>query len=207
MAVLSPTQTITRPMGYVLVTGLALYLYTSYRWARADRELNEQLEEVVEETPDKPLWFSLVSLVIGLIVLVLGSELMVPSASLIAGRLGVPEAVIAATVVAFGTSLPELMTAIASIRKGQPDIILGNVLGADALNILFVVGASASAAPLKVGPVFYQIQAPVMILVVILFQVYIFTTKKHFRRWQGLVLLACYVAFVVLQYIKVGVEI
>ena len=70
----------------------------------------------------------------------------------IALRIGVPDDVIAATMVAFGTSLPELVTALASIRKGHLDIIVGNIIGADVLNCLFVIGAAAAVRPLSIPP-------------------------------------------------------
>ena len=73
----------------------------------------------------------------------------------VAERIGVPDDVIAASMVAFGTSLPELMTAIAAIRKGHPEITVGNVVGADVLNCLFVIGAAACAKPLAVPANFF----------------------------------------------------
>ena len=83
----------------------------------------------------------------GLFLVVLGARILVPSAAEIALRFGGPDDVIAATMVAFGTSLPELMTAIAAVRKGHPEITVGNIVGADVLNCLFVIGAAAAAVP------------------------------------------------------------
>ena len=77
----------------------------------------------------------------GLSLVVVAARVLIPGAAELAGRMGVPEDVIAATMVAFGTSLPELMTAIAAVRKGHPEITVGNIVGADVLNVLFVIGA------------------------------------------------------------------
>ena len=108
---------------------------------------------------------------------------------------------IAATMVAFGTSLPELMTAIASVRKGHPEIMVGNIVGADVLNCLFVIGAAAAAKPLAVPPNFYRFHFPAMLLILYLFRFFIFTNKDgRFKRWQGGWLFGVYVLYLVLQY-------
>ncbi len=196
---LSPSKTITRPMGFILVAGLAVYLYVSYLWAKQSRQMD--LSQVETAEPPRPLWQAFLWMILGLAVLVVASQVLVPSVTLAALRLGIPDAVIAATLVAFGTSLPEFMTMIASVRKGHPEIVLGNVLGADGLNVLWVIGLSAAAAPLEVDPIFYRLQAPTMIFVLLLFQFYLITTRDHFRRWQGMLLVACYVFFVGAQYL------
>lgn len=201
----SPDQTIDRWMGFVMVGGLVVYLYISYRWARQMKGVYAEaayagVEEVAQKPPP-PIWQSLLWLILGLGLLLGASHALIPSVTLAAKRVGVPEAVIAATLVALGTSLPELMTAISSIRKGCPEITLGNVMGADALNVLFVIGVSASAVPLRVEPVFYRIQAPVMLGLLVMFRLFIWTTTDHFRRWQGVLLLIGYMLFVGLQYI------
>jgi len=110
-------------------------------------------------------------------------------------RLRVPRSVLAVTVVAFGTSLPELATALAAVIKGHPEVLLGNVIGADILNVLFVIGASAAAVPLRVPPEFYYLHVPVMLAALVLLRVYIFLPGGRFRRWQGGVLLALFVGY------------
>ncbi len=198
----SPTKTITRPMGIVMVLLLAVYLYGTYVLARRTSGQSESASvvEAVEEIPDVTLAQNFVKIIGGLAVLILSSKALIPSVSLAAVRIGIPEAVIAATLVAFGTSLPELMTAISAVRKGHPELTLGNILGANALNVLFVIGLSAIAVPLKVEPVFYHIQGPMMTFMLALFLIYSLTTRGAFRRWQGVSLLALYVFFVVVQY-------
>ena len=105
------------------------------------------------------------------------------------------------TLVAFGTSLPELMTAIASIRKGHPEIMVGNVIGADVLNCLFVIGAAAFAEPLAVPPNFFILHFPAMLIILWSFRLFISTTPGgYFKRAQGAWLLSIYVIYIIVQY-------
>lgn len=103
----------------------------------------------------------------------------------------------AATVVAFGTSLPEFATALAAIKRGHAELLVGNIIGADILNVLFVVGASATAAPLKVEPLFFTLHMPVMMGGLLMLQVFILGRGKTFKRWQGVPLLGLYVYYIV----------
>jgi cation:H+ antiporter len=201
-AYLVPGQLIQRWMGFVLVGCLVYYIYNSLAWARRNAGSPDLAEapgvgEIQDrEIPKRAVWLSVLLMLGGLAVLILSSDVLIPCVELAAFRIGIPDAVIAATLVAFGTSLPELMTAISSIRKGHPELVLGNVLGADALNILFVIGVSASAAPLRIEPAFSHFQGPVMMGLLVLFQGFLLTTKGHFRRWQGVVLVAAYALFI-----------
>jgi cation:H+ antiporter len=127
---------------------------------------------------------------------------LVPAASEIAVRLGVPDDVIAATMVAFGTSLPELMTAIAAVRKGHPEITVGNIVGADVLNVLFVIGAAAAAVPLAIPENFFYFHFPAMLFILYSFRVFISMNGAGvFHRWQGVWLLTVYSVYVILQYV------
>jgi cation:H+ antiporter len=195
-----PGRQIHRWMGLVLVGCLAYYMWSTLAWARRHAG-SPDLAEVVGEVdqiviPARPVWISVLLMLGGLAVLLFSSHLLIPCVQLAAQRAGIPEAVIAATLVAFGTSLPELMTAVSSIRKGHPELVLGNVLGADALNILFVIGVSATAAPLAIEREFSHFQGPVMVGSLILFQGYILTTRGHFRPWQGAIFVAIYALFI-----------
>ena len=102
--------------------------------------------------------------------------------------------------VAFGTSLPELITAITAIRKGHPEITVGNIVGADVLNVLFVIGAAAAAAPLAIPANFYYFHFPAMLIILVSFRVFISMNKDVFHRWQGAWLLGVYAIYIVLQY-------
>mgnify|MGYP001820273964 FL=1 len=188
-----------RWVGFLFLGLLLLYLYITYVWAKQgtgvlpeDEALEHELMSVGKS------WILIVG---GLLLVIIGARILVPSASEIAMRFGVPDDVIAATMVAFGTSLPELMTAIAAIRKGHPEITVGNIVGADVLNVLFVIGAAAVASPLVIPRNFYYFHFPAMLIILFSFRIFISMNKEGvFHRWQGFWLLAVYLCYVILQY-------
>ena len=189
-----------RPVGLFLLMLLAGYLYITYRWARQGGEsmVEGNSADTEEMRGLAQCWLMVVG---GLVLIIIGARVLVPAASEIAQRLGVPEDVIAATMVALGTSLPELMTAIAAVRKGHPEITVGNIVGADVLNSLFVIGAAAAAAPLAIPRNFYNFHFPAMLIILYSFRVFISMNRGGvFHRWQGVWLLAVYVTYVFLQY-------
>ena len=188
-----------RWVGFTFLALLAAYLYITYRWARHGGEMDEEgpspaAEELMSLSK---AWVMVVG---GLVLVIIGARILIPAASEIAIRLSVPEDVIAATMVAFGTSLPELMTAIAAVRKGHPEITVGNIVGADVLNVLFVIGAAAAAAPLAIPDNFYYFHFPAMLIILFSFRVFISMNRRVFHRWQGIWLLSVYAGYVVLQY-------
>ena len=192
--------TLNRWIGFLFLGLLAVYLYVTYLWARQSGDMvSENNSQTGEEFMG--LGQSWLMVTGGLALIILGARVLVPSASEIAARFGVPDDVIAATMVAFGTSLPELMTAISAVRKGHPEITVGNIVGADVLNVLFVIGAAATATPLAIPDNFYYFHFPAML--VILYSLRLFISINHagvFYRWQGGWLLGVYVIYVFLQY-------
>jgi cation:H+ antiporter len=188
-----------RWVGFFFLFLLVIYMYVTYIWARRSDEAGSAEELEREEL--MATWLAWVMVIGGLLLVIIGARILVPAASEIAARLSVPEDVIAATMVAFGTSLPELMTAIASVRKGHPEIIVGNIVGADVLNCLFVVGAAAAATPLQIPQNFYSFHFPAMLIILFSFRVFISMNRSGvFYRWQGVWLLGVYLVYVVLQY-------
>ena len=192
---------IPRAVGFGFLGLLVWYMVMCVRWSRARRGVvahggSRTHEADGDVAPTKHKVVCLLSLVFGLALVVCGSELLVGSMKDICRRHEVPPAVIAVTFVALGTSLPELVTAITAIRKGHPDLLVGNIIGADILNVLFVIGASAAATPLKIEPVFFTFLLPSMMAVLLLLRVYGLGRSGSFRRWQGIPLLAAYVVFV-----------
>ena len=195
-----------RWVGVLLVCLLGLYMYMTYIWARRGGSMAMAGEEQGTSDPrGMPLcWLMVIG---GLLLVVAGARVLVPCASELALRFGVPEDVIAATMVAFGTSLPELMTAIAAIRKGHPEITVGNIVGADVLNCLFVIGAAACASPLAIPQNFFVFHFPAMLIILISFRIFIFMGKDgRFKRWQGAWLLFVYAVYVIVQYTMTGGE-
>ncbi|MBU1275248.1 MAG: calcium/sodium antiporter [Proteobacteria bacterium] len=186
-----------RGVGALFLVLLVGYLYMAYRWARQSGLVDQ------DEDQERPwgLGKALACTLAGLLGVVAGSRVLVPVAAEGASRLGVPQDIIAATLVAFGTSLPELMTAISSVKKRQPQIMVGNVVGADVLNCLFVIGAAAFARPLAVPPNFYSFHFPAMLLILYSFRLFIrMNTDGWFKRWQGAWILGIYLVYIGLQY-------
>ena len=188
-----------RWVGYLFLSLLVLYMYITYTWAKQGTDVLPEDDALEHELMSiSKSWILVVG---GLLLVVIGARILVPSASEIALRFGVPEDVIAATMVAFGTSLPELMTAIAAIRKGHPEITVGNIDGADVLNVLFVIGAAAVASPLVIPMNFFYFHFPAMLIILYSFRVFISMNKDGvFHRWQGFWLLGVYLCYVILQY-------
>jgi cation:H+ antiporter len=192
------TPRLERWAGLVMILLLFGYLYMSYRWALQQASNSDEHRSELPELSHAICWAMIIG---GLCLVLVGARMIVPMAGQIAFRLGVPSDIIAATLVAFGTSLPELMTAIASVRKGHPEIMVGNIVGADVLNCLFVVGAAAMAHPLNIPPTFYRFHFPAMLLILYSFRAFIsIRPKPVFKRWQGAWLLGIYLVYVVLQY-------
>jgi cation:H+ antiporter len=189
-----------RPVGVFLLILLAAYLYTAYRWARQGSREGSEEEEEAEEL-NWPVGKSLAYTLLGLLAVIASSRVLVPCAAEGARRLGVPQDIIAATLVAFGTSLPELMTGITAVRKGHAQIMVGNVVGADVLNCLFVIGAAAAAKPLAIPPNFFFFHFPAMLLILFSFRFFIYLNKDGwFKRWQGVWIFGIYLVYLVLQY-------
>jgi len=189
-----------RWVGFLFLLFLAGYMYITYVWAKQGGSMAIEGEQVdnSELTSLGKCWLMIIG---GLFLIVVGARILVPSAAEIAHRIGVPEDVIAATMVAFGTSLPELMTAIAAVRKGHPEITVGNIVGADVLNCLFVIGAAAAARPLSIPPNFYSFHFPAMLIILYSFRYFIFRNKDgHFKKMQGAWLLGVYLIYLILQY-------
>jgi cation:H+ antiporter len=190
---------LNRWVGFLFLGLLVAYLYITYVWAKQGSVMVEEVAASEHELMGLgKCWLLVVG---GLLMVLAGARVLVPAASEIAVRLGVPDDVIAATLVALGTSLPELMTAIAAVRKGHPEITVGNIVGADVLNVLFVIGAAAAAVPLAIPENFFYFHFPAMLFILYSFRVFISMNGTGvFRRWQGVWLLGVYAIYVILQY-------
>lgn len=185
-------------VGFIFLLLLAAYLFIMMRWS-----MNSGVDEgALLQEEKSPLVLQLVKLVIGVALVIFSSKVLIGSVEVTAVRIGIPQAIIAATLVAFGTSLPELMTAITSVRKGHGELAIGNIIGADILNVLFVVGASASATGggLRVPTHFYFIQIPTMILVLLLFRYFSKNAKDVINKKEGALLLLFYGIYLVLNF-------
>ena len=184
---------INRTEGILL---LASYIAMLYFTIRADRKrLMEQSCEV-DDTPTMPIWRIVVWIVGGLLGLIYGGQYCVESASAIARSLGVSEATIAITLIAGGTSLPELASSLVSILRGSPSLALGNILGSNIANILLILGVCSTITPLQLGDVTMvdiaiAVSAPVALLITALI-----IGRNKLTRIESLALLAIYAVYV-----------
>ncbi len=174
--------------GIVLLVGFAVFMgYTLVGAAGTNGA------ETNEAAGSEAVWRSVAWVVFGLGALVLGSNLFVDSASNVAAQLGVSEGVIGLTVVAGGTSLPELATSVVAARKGQSAIAIGNVIGSNVFNILLILGLTATLSPMQIEGI-TTIDMAVMLLSVTL--VWLFSyTRFTVERWEGAVLVGGYLVY------------
>jgi len=190
-------------MGIIFVVLLIIYFLQSVRWAREDRN-STSLSGVKEEAVEKAgsILIILFKLILGITLVILSSKVLIPTVQETALRLRVPRGIIAATLVAFGTSLPELITALTAVRKGHGEIALGNIIGADILNVLFVSGLSAAVTPggLTASSDFFVILFPSMMGILIIFRVGIALSKGHLKKPFAGILLGIYLAITILSY-------
>jgi cation:H+ antiporter len=187
---------ITRFEAAILAAGLVGYTWFLFRQGKANG-LDTADEEVEAMLKAKvPAWQNLLLLVGGLVLLVLGSRFLVDSAVEIARAFGVNEAVIGLTIIAAGTSLPEVVTSVVATLRGERDIAVGNVVGSNIFNILCVLGISGlvSPVPLLAGEQMATVDIPVMVGVAILC-VPLFFIGSVLNRIEGLLFMLLYVAY------------
>lgn len=197
--------------GVLLFVGVLAYVGWLLRGARAEqgpevqREYAAAIDEVEGASVVKPFPYQIGLVVAGLALLVTGSQLLVDSATDIASSLGVSELVIGLTVVAGGTSLPELATSVMAAVRGQRDIAVGNVVGSNLFNLLSVLGASAALSPkgVPVGNEVLRLDFPVMLTATVLL-LPICWNGFTIKRWEGAVLASFYVAYVAYLVMEVG---
>ena len=200
LSVFSEGGNLSRQSGFALVALLLVYMLWSVRLARGETGSDDD-EEI--ENADRPVAVVLVALLAAVALVVVSSMFLIGSATLLAERVGVPESVIAATMVAFGTSLPELCIAMAAVRKNQGELAVGNIVGADILNVLFVAGLSAAVTPagLQAEYHFFQMQFPAMLFILFVFRCGIWqAADDRLKRPFGVVLLSTYLAVTFLSY-------
>ena len=193
--------TLSQLVGFVFVVLLALYIWQSIRWAAATGA-NADNEEA-EEVEGGSTFRTLAKLIFSIAVVVVSAQILIPCVSIMADRIGVPKHIISATLVAFGTSLPELVTAITAVRRGHGELAVGNIIGADILNVLFVAGVSAAATSegLKAEAQFFQFLFPAMVFILIVFRCGIFVSGDQLKRPFGVVLVATWLLVTILSYV------
>jgi cation:H+ antiporter len=180
--------TISRVEGILLLAVFILYLGLMVRSAMKNR---------IEETPMDilPLWKSLLFVFIGLAAVVFGGDMVVDNASLIAKTWGMSDTLIGLTIVAIGTSLPELVTSITASKKGDSGIALGNAVGSCLFNILFILGIASTLTPINAVPELI-IDTAILIFVTIMILIVAKTGKKT-NPAEGIVCVALYIIYTI----------
>ena len=197
--------TLTIWSGLILLTALALFLADAFRDARAHRknccgdQEDEVLDGLEEADPTMALWKIGIYLVLGLIGLPLGADLLVDNATIIARMYHVSEPVIGLTLVAIGTSLPELATTVMATLRKQADVALGNVIGSNMFNLLAIIGIATFIGPISVDPEFLRFDLWVMLAASLLIFPFVFLKKDITRPW-GLGLAGLYIGYLLVLF-------
>ena len=156
--------------------------------------------EAAEEIKIMPVWKSLLFIVIGAVGIIIGGDVVVDSASNIAAKFGMSQTLIGLTIVSVGTSLPELVTSIVAARKNEVDMALGNAIGSNVFNILFVLGIAGAISPMAF---LTENVIDIVILLVFSLIVWLFAwTKKEIKRGEGLIMVLLYVLYVVYIFMR-----
>jgi cation:H+ antiporter len=189
---------ITRSDGVILLIGFAGFMIYTFHTAKKDGLMptEEELEDNAEQPKDySHLLRNIFWIVVGLGCLIYGSNLFVDAATYVAHRFGVRQSVIGLTIVAGGTSLPELATSVVAAYKGRSAIAIGNVIGSNVFNILLILGATAVISPLRIMGITI---VDLMVLLVTIGFMWLFAfTKFYVSRREGAVLVGCFVLYMV----------
>lgn len=193
-------NTITREEGIILLVFCVLFIIYNLIMAKKGEEFDKEdriLEIRTEENKQVPLWESLFGIVIGIVGLKLGGDLVVNNSVEIAKFLGISEKLISLTIVAFSTSLPELITSITATRKGETDMAIGNILGSQLFNILLIIGVSAALTPINYSKG-YDSNLILLIVGSIVLGLFPFVGKKNeMTRSNGILFVVSYIAYLV----------
>lgn len=182
-----------RAAGIIMLILFLIYII----YLICDAKKHPQAEE---DTVCLPLWKCFAFICIGLFFIIAGGQAVVYSAKKIAGAMGMSETLIGLTVVAVGTSLPELVTSIVAARKGETGLAVGNVIGSNIFNLLFILGISASIHPMMVNAASVY---DILILIAVSILTYAFSLKgKEIRRPQGILMLLIYIADVIFAIVR-----
>ena len=189
----------SRASGIVLLAMFVIYMIVTVMQMKKNPEPAAEQEEAPEGSATRDV----VMLIVGAAVIAIGARLLVDNAQILAKAIGVPESVIALTLVALGTSLPELVTAITSLIKGCGALSLGNIIGANLFNLVLVSGTAITINPFDLSTASatsLTIDIPMMLGVMLVMTIPALTREK-LSRWQGAVLLAAYAAYCVFQFV------
>ena len=192
LLVLCMNGDLTRIDGLLLLAGFAAFMGYTLKNAKNQDYENRPL---IQDETSKSNWKNILLVLWGLVGLVIGSNVFVDHASSLAYALGISEGVVGLTVVAGGTSLPELATSVVAARKGQSAMAIGNVIGSNVFNILLILGLTATISPLQIEGI-TTIDMAVMLVSIVM--VWLFSrTRYTVERWEGAVLVLGYLAYLI----------
>lgn len=192
------TGSVGRVAGVIGV--LMLICFVSYQ-VRQSRKVNKAKEAIAKENPEAnedaepmALWKAILLVIVSFLAMVFGANILVEGASNIARLLGVTDRIIGLTIVAIGTSLPELFSSVMAAIKGKTDMAIGNIIGSGTFNILCVIGVSSIITPIMGTNIGFAFDYALMIFLGVL--LWLFLRSKHLlERWEGFVLTAIYIAY------------
>ncbi len=192
-------NSLTRVSGIVLLCFFIIFLYYSIGLAqRSRKQLDNKEMEIKKYKP----WTSIFFILLGLVGLYFGGQWVVNGAVFIAEKLGLSEFMISATVIAIGTSLPELVTGITAARKKESDLAVGNSVGSNIFNVFWILGITAVVAPVFI-PGFINLDMLFLGISTVLLFVFLFIGKRHeIERWQGILFVLIYVAYIVFLVLR-----
>lgn len=187
---------LTRSDGLMLFALFSIFMYYLLEMALSSKE-----EMDVEQGSSRdPIAKSILLSMGGIIGIIIGGNLVVDSATNIAIDLGMSENLVGLTIVSIGTSLPELVTSVVAARKGESDIAMGNIIGSNIFNILFVLGASSIIHTIHVQPIVF---VDMIIMLIVTGITYVFAiSKKQVNRFEGIILTATYIAYMIFIIIR-----
>jgi len=193
------TQSLTRSDGIIMLLFFAIFIYYAYESARNKKE---ELEDKKIEVKKREHKNSIFLILIGIIGLYFGGQLTVDSAITIAQQLGLSEFLISATIIAIGTSLPELVTSITAAKKKDMDLAVGNIVGSNIFNVFWILGVTTLIAPITI-PSFINPDLIFMILVSMLLFFFMFIGRKNeIDRGKGIVFISLYVLYIIFLIIR-----
>lgn len=186
---------ISRIEGFIF---LAIFTYFLIDTVKTAKNSDSKVEDVPSE--DSPMFKTILLCILGIIGIVLGGDMVVKSASSIAKSFGMSDNLVGLTIVAIGTSLPEFVTSVVAVRKGENDIAIGNIIGSNIFNILFVLGLSTFINPISIS-MFALFDVVFMILITILLFIFI-KSKNSLIKSQGFIFIGLYIAYMTYTIIR-----
>lgn len=192
---------INRNEGIILLIGCISFIL--YNIIMSKKEKNKELIEMQSENKKISIPKAVFGITIGIIALKMGGDVVVKYASEIARIMGLSEKLISVTIIAFSTSLPELITSVNATLKGDTDMAIGNILGSQIFNIFLIIGVSSVLSPIKYSTE-YNVDMIFLSIGTILFAIFPFTGKKHYMtRLNGIIFISIYIIYITYNIMKV----